>query len=437
MLCLSLFPPQPFDLFAGLGLDSLQSSLSTPTPALQPNPPMHGGAPTGDTTHPADSGLMKIDFSEAKGTTLAMAQQQSVGGSGGLLGTPPLTPETPRNTLGPGSPSSLPHSSSGPVSSLTAAEKKAAPSPSLGWSSSIARRSRASHGVQPSSSLTSGSVRVGPSALGNLGSNLSHRQLTDSGPQFNASRMGMNQPGTSQTGFVPQPLLQPQTGMNVGSGLGMTHPQSGMNKQFGMGTDLLQPQSGMSIQPGSQMAVLQPQSGMSSKPDLGVGLLQQKSGMNLQSDLGRDRSVANGFDGSSGTGLLSQPLHPTQPSSSYSSSSMGWSSGIIGQHQPASATPPSSMGWSSSIIGQHQQASTTPPSAMGWSAGIAGQNSSYSSGVGELGCVSVGSAAPPTAASLMMGASQPLIPQQQQTSQLSFLQPSPGPNPFVNNNSLI
>ena len=182
---------------------------------------------------------------------------------------------------------------------------------------------------------------------------------------------------------------------------------------------------------------------MSSKPDSGIGLLQPQFGISLQLESGRSPSVASGFNsGMAKPGIL----QPSQPPSSYTSSSsggMGWSSGIAGQHQQVSATPPPSMGWSSGLIGQHlQQASATPPSSMGWSAGMAGQNPSYSSGLGSsdmnsLGSVSVGSAAPPTAASLMMGVSQPLIPQQQQPSQMNFLQPTPGPNPFANSNSLI
>ena len=73
-------------MFAGLSLGSIESSLSAP--AMQPSPlPTHGATPTGVTTQSADSGMMKIDFSEAKGTAAAvaaMAQQLVVGGSGRL-----------------------------------------------------------------------------------------------------------------------------------------------------------------------------------------------------------------------------------------------------------------------------------------------------------------------------------------------------------------
>ena len=149
---------------------------------------------------------------------------------------------------------------------------------------------------------------------------------------------------------------------------------------------------------------------------------------------------------------LAPPLIPTQAQQDNVNPGMGWSSTIQGQsshstniqgsldtHGQSTALPQNLMGWSSNIATRPQPQAAS--SATGWSQNIGTsqpQGSGTGMGMGWTGGMQgVGGSQPvigqPTAANVMMGVGQPLVPQNTSSvaRQPPQQQPAPGANPFA------
>ena len=150
---------------------------------------------------------------------------------------------------------------------------------------------------------------------------------------------------------------------------------------------------------------------------------------------------------------LSTPLIPTQAQQQDNvTAGMGWSSNIQGQsphsmnvqgsldpHGQSTALPQNLMGWSSNIAARPQPQAAS--SATGWSQNI-GMSQPQGPGTGmgmgwTGGMQGVGGGqsviGQPSAASVMMGSGQPLVPQNTSSvaRQPPQQQPAPGANPFA------
>ena len=147
---------------------------------------------------------------------------------------------------------------------------------------------------------------------------------------------------------------------------------------------------------------------------------------------------------------LAPPLIPTQGQQDNVNPGMGWSSTIQGQNPHSTniqgsldthgQSTQSLMGWSSNIAARPQPQAAS--SATGWSQNIGTsqpQGSGTGMGMGWTGGMQgIGGSQPvvgqPTAASVMMGVGQPLVPQNTSSvaRQPSPQQhPAPGANPFA------
>ena len=143
---------------------------------------------------------------------------------------------------------------------------------------------------------------------------------------------------------------------------------------------------------------------------------------------------------------LAPPLIPTQPQQQDSiNTGMGWSNTIQGQNPHSTniqgsfethgQSTQSLMGWSSNIVARPQPQAAS--SATGWSQNIGTtqpQGSGTGMGMGWTGGMQGIGGSQPTAASVMIGVGQPLVPQNTSSvaRQPSPQQhPAPGANPFA------
>ena len=273
---------------------------------------------------------------------------------------------------------------------------------------------------------------------------------------FTAGLTGSQNLNATQTGSIPLPtrltgshsLSATQTG-STGLTAGLTGSQNLTATQTGSTTSGLFSgmQLGSSLAPANHTtAPMAPMAG---------SLVQQHesptSTLQNQQLLSTTSSWQPNLTNQRAQTSLAPPLIPTQPQQQDSiNTGMGWSSTIQGQNPHSTniqgsfethgQSTQSLMGWSSNIAARPQPQAAS--SATGWSQNIGTtqpQGSGTGMGMGWTGGMQGIGGSQPTAASVMIGVGQPLVPQNTSSvaRQPSPQQhPAPGANPFADLNFL-